>query len=161
MRILFIFILSILILPGCASDVPRKKCDNPDALQNQEIAKQYYANNLNKRDFIKSETGLKYKILKIGNGGIRPGKANEIIAHYEIHRLDGTKIDSSYDRGKPAIFKLDEVFTGWRMTLEEMVKGEKRVVYLPPEYAFGCKGQLPRIGSNETLIFTTELVDIK
>ena len=80
--------------------------------------------------------------------------------HYTGVLIDGTKFDSSVDRGEPAEFPLEGVIAGWTEGLQKINKGGKIKLYVPPHLAYGdeAKGGIP---PGSTLIFDVELLEIK
>jgi len=108
---------------------------------------------------IRTSSGLMYIILKEGNGAT-PTSGALVEAHYTGRLLDGTKFDSSVDRGEPLLFLVGrgEVIKGWDEAFRSMKKGEKRILIIPPGLAYGDKG-MGRIPPNETLIFEVELIN--
>ena len=84
-----------------------------------------------------------------------------VVVHYRGYLISGEEFDSSYARGQPATFAVNEIITGWQEALQLMSEGAKWQLYIPPALAYGDKGAGPRIGPNETLIFEIELVEIK
>jgi FKBP-type peptidyl-prolyl cis-trans isomerase len=108
---------------------------------------------------IRTSSGLMYIILKEGNGAT-PTSGALIEAHYTGRLLDGTKFDSSVDRGKPFLFLVGtgEVIKGWDEAFLSMKKGEKRILIIPPGLGYGDKG-MGTIPPNETLIFEVELTN--
>jgi FKBP-type peptidyl-prolyl cis-trans isomerase len=98
---------------------------------------------------------------------IEPGDGPEakhgskLTVHYIGRLTDGTKFDSSYDRGKPFEVTLGttRIISGFELGLTGMKKGGKRKITIPPEMAYGERGTGP-IPPNSTLIFELELVDI-
>ena len=108
---------------------------------------------------IRTSSGLMYIILKEGNGAT-PTSGALIEAHYTGRLLDGTKFDSSVDRGKPFLFVVGkgDVIKGWDEAFLSMKKGEKRILIIPPGLAYGDKG-MRTIPPNETLIFEVELIN--
>jgi peptidylprolyl isomerase len=108
---------------------------------------------------IRTSSGLMYIILKEGNGAT-PTSGALIEAHYTGRLLDGTKFDSSVDRGKPFLFVVGkgDVIKGWDEAFFSMKKGEKRILIIPPGLAYGDKG-MRTIPPNETLIFEVELIN--
>jgi len=108
---------------------------------------------------IRTSSGLMYIILKEGNGATPTSRAL-IEAHYTGRLLDGSKFDSSVDRGKPFLFLVGrgEVIKGWDEAFLSMKKGEKRILIIPPGLAYGDKG-MGTIPANETLIFEVELIN--
>ena len=108
---------------------------------------------------IRTSSGLVYIILKEGNGAT-PTSGALVEAHYTGRLLDGTKFDSSVDRGEPLLFLVGrgEVIKGWDEAFRSMKKGEKRILIIPPGLAYGDKG-MGEIPPNGTLIFEVELVN--
>ena len=97
------------------------------------------------------------------------GEGTEIINHskIQVHYIgklqDGTKFDSSYDRGQPFSFQigLREVIKGWEIGLMGMKVGGKRTLIIPPELAYGDRGAGDLIPPNATLTFDIEIVAVK
>ena len=97
------------------------------------------------------------------------GSGVEIINHSKIkvHYLgkleDGTKFDSSYDRGEPLSFQigLRQVIEGWENGLMGMKVGGKRTLIIPPEFAYGERGAGDLIPPNATLVFDVEIIDVQ
>ena len=109
----------------------------------------------------KTESGLSMIIHKDGNGE-RPRTGQRVQVHYSGMLEDGTKFDSSIDRGQPFSFPLGQgrVIKGWDEAIALMSKGEKRTLIIPPEIGYGAQDKGP-IPANSTLIFEVELVDFK
>jgi FKBP-type peptidyl-prolyl cis-trans isomerase len=129
------------------------KGEQEKAVREEALVKEKYPN------AIRTPSGLKYIILKEGNGAT-PNKGAIIEAHYTGRLLDGTKFDSSVDRGKPFMFVVgvSEVIKGWDEAFLSMKKGEKRILIVPPGLAYGDKG-MGTIPPNATLIFEVELIN--
>jgi FKBP-type peptidyl-prolyl cis-trans isomerase len=108
---------------------------------------------------IRTSSGLMYMLLKEGKGDA-PARGALVEAHYTGRLLDGTKFDSSVDRGAPFLFVVGRgaVIKGWDEAFLSMRKGEKRMLIIPPGLAYGDKGMGP-IPPNSTLVFEVELIN--
>ncbi len=111
-------------------------------------------------DAVTTPSGLRYVVVKEGNGGDSPAKGATVKAHYTGKLLDGKKFDSSYDRGEPISFPVGagRVIKGWDEAFLSMTKGEKRILIIPPSLGYGPSGRGP-IPPNATMVFDVELVD--
>lgn len=103
-------------------------------------------------------SGLQYVIEKEGTGPT-PKKEDNVKCHYTGTLIDGTKFDSSVDRGQPAEFPVGGVIAGWTEALQMMKVGSKYKLFIPPELAYGAAGR-PGIPPNSALIFEVELLEI-
>lgn len=103
--------------------------------------------------------GLAYEIVKQGEGPF-PKPDQTVKVNYTGTLINGTKFDSSVDRGQPAEFVLNQVIAGWTEGMQKINKGGKIKLYVPPQLAYGDEGR-PGIPPASTLIFDVELVDIK
>jgi len=115
-----------------------------------------------KMDWITTPEGLKYRILEEGWGEIA-NNGDNVSVHYTGTLTDGTKFDSSLDRGQPFEFPLGRgrVIKGWDIGVAGMAIGEKRELYIPSELGYGSRGAGRQIPPNTDLIFTVELLGIK
>ncbi len=115
-------------------------------------------------DFVTTESGMKYKVLKEGDGAI-PSPGQTVKAHY-TGWLDGfdsiRKFDSSRDRGRPFTFKVGagQVIRGWDEAFSTMKVGERRQIVLPSRLAYGDRGAGGIIPGGATLYFDVELLSI-
>jgi peptidylprolyl isomerase len=109
---------------------------------------------------ITTPSGLQYIVTQKGNGTETPSSGTTVKAHYTGKLLDGTKFDSSLDRGEPISFPVGQgrVIKGWDEAFLTMTKGEKRVLIIPAALGYGPSGRGP-IPPNATLVFDVELVD--
>ncbi len=109
----------------------------------------------------KTTTGIRYIVLREGQGAVaHPGDKVSVL--YVGRLLDGKIFDQNLDREHPFQFRVrrGEVIEGWDQVLQLMKKGEKRIVIIPGELAYGTRGQPPTIGRNATLVFEIEVLDI-
>ena len=111
-------------------------------------------------DAITTPPGLQYVVVQEGTGDATPAKGVMVKAHYTGKLLDGTKFDSSYDRGQPIEFPVGSgrVIKGWDEAFLSMKKGEKRVLIIPSDLGYGPSGR-GQIPPNAIMVFDVELVD--
>jgi peptidylprolyl isomerase len=112
-------------------------------------------------DTVKTSSGLRYIVLKEGNGNLtKPKQKAEL--HYAGFLWDGKKFDSSYDKGIPYSFTVGtgEVIAAWDQALLLMNKGSKLRILVPSQLGYGEQGSPPEIPRNARLIFDIELLDI-
>jgi peptidyl-prolyl cis-trans isomerase A (cyclophilin A) len=114
-------------------------------------------------ELVKTSNGLMYSILRKGSG-VKPKKGEIAVVKYKGMFLSGQVFDATeLHEGKPLEVQagLGQVISGWDQSLIEMQKGEKRLVVIPPELAYGSRGAGGVIPANSFLVFEMELVDIK
>src|SRR5690606_25050961 len=105
--------------------------------------------------------GIQYRVIEAGNGR-SPTPTSEVSIHYRGSlAASGLEFDSSFARGQPVTFKVDEVLRGWQEVLPRMKVGDHWQVFLPPEMAYGERGQPPVIGPNEALAFDIKPIEVK
>ncbi len=104
-------------------------------------------------------SGLRYLVEESGEGDERPTAQTYVEVHYVGSLLDGTVFDSSRERGTPAVFPVNRVIRGWQEALQEMRRGERRTLIVPPELGYGDRG-VPQAGipPGAYLIFDVELL---
>ncbi|MCH8879500.1 MAG: peptidylprolyl isomerase [Planctomycetes bacterium] len=113
------------------------------------------------RKFETTESGLKSIVLAEGTGDTSPAATDTVEVHYTGWLLDGTKFDSSVDRGSPSTFRLNGVIKGWTEGVALMKVGEKRKFIIPADLAYGPSGKAPTIPPAAMLVFDIELLAIK
>jgi FKBP-type peptidyl-prolyl cis-trans isomerase FklB len=129
------------------------------AEENQVRANEWLAENRAKSGIVALPSGVQYRVIEEGEGA-RPGLEDTVTVHYRGSKMDGREFDSSFARGVPAVFQVDSVLEGWQEVLPLMREGAMWQVFLPPELAFGVRGDPPLIGPNEALQFDLRLVRI-
>lgn len=107
-----------------------------------------------------SDSGLRWYELEEGRGESPPDARATVEVHYTGWLVDGTKFDSSVDRGQPATFGLDQVIAGWTEGLQSMRVGGRRKLVIPAELGYGEVGAPPVIPPDATLVFDVELVSL-
>lgn len=113
-------------------------------------------------DAKKTNSGIRYVIQREGQGeSPKPGDTVSVV--YVGQLLNGKVFDQNHDRQNPFTFRVarEQVITGWDQILQVMKRGEKRLVIIPPELAYGSRGQPPKIPRNATLVFEIDLIDFK
>ena len=107
----------------------------------------------------KLPSGLVYKTLTPGNGP-SPSATDKVKVNYEGRLTNGTVFDSSYKRGQPAEFGLNQVIKCWTEGVQKMKVGEKARLVCPSDIAYGDHGHPPTIPGGATLVFDVELLGI-
>ena len=130
-----------------------------EAGQNKEAGEKFLAENKTKEGVITTESGLQYKVEKEGTGE-KPTAADRVKVHYTGTLLDGTKFDSSVDRGEPAEFGVSQVIRGWTEGLQIMPAGSKYIFWIPSDLAYGERGAGQDIKPNSVLKFEVELLEV-
>ena len=129
------------------------------AEKNRSECAAFLAKNKSKSGVKTTASGLQYEVEKEGTGP-KPKATDTVKVNYLGTKIDGTKFDSSYDRGQPATFPLNGVIKGWSEGLQLMPVGSKYKLYVPADLAYGENAPGP-IGPNATLIFEVELLGIE
>lgn len=129
------------------------------AEENKARADEFLAQNQDKKGIVTLPSGVQYRVIEEGDGE-RPSPTDTVTVHYRGSKTDGREFDSSFARGVPAVFQVDSVLEGWQEILPLMREGAYWQVFLPPELAFGMRGDPPLIGPNEALQFDIKLVQI-
>ena len=127
---------------------------------NKIEGEKFLAENKKKKGVVTTPSGLQYIVIKEGKGD-SPTDDDTVSVDYVGTLIDGTKFDSSYDRGQPATFPVTGVIKGWTEALKLMKPGSKLKLFIPSDLAYGERGAGKDIGPNATLVFEVELKDIK
>lgn len=129
------------------------------AHENLEQSQAFLSVNAEKDGIKVLDSGLQYREIQAGEGKT-PGPKDSVRVHYKGSLIDGREFDSSYQRGKPATFRVNQVIKGWQEALQLMKEGSKWELYIPPELAYGKRGRPNTIPSNSALIFEVELLRV-
>ncbi|VAW39226.1 hypothetical protein MNBD_GAMMA01-588 [hydrothermal vent metagenome] len=133
--------------------------------KNQKRSDDFLKQNRKKKGIKELASGIQYRIIEDGVGQ-HPTMDSEVTIHYRGSLIgvddmnNYQEFDSSFIRGEPKTLKVNSVLKGWQEILPLMRPGGKWQVFIPPELAYGVRGQNP-IGPNEILIFDINLLDVK
>jgi FKBP-type peptidyl-prolyl cis-trans isomerase FkpA len=127
--------------------------------ENRQKGVDFLAENGKKPGITTTESGLQYERITPGTGP-KPQATDTVSVHYEGTLLDGSVFDSSYNRGEPAEFPLDQVIPGWTEGIQLMEVGSAYRIFIPSDLAYGESGAGNFIPPNSTLIFKVELLGI-
>ena len=126
--------------------------------ENQAKSEEFLQANKSKTGIVALPSGVQYRIIEEGDGP-RPGLDSRVSVHYRGSKLDGREFDSSFARGTPEEFTVNAVLKGWQEVLPLMKQGSTWQIFVPPELAFGARGN-PPVGPNEALMFDIKLVEV-
>ncbi len=130
------------------------------AKKNLEDGQKFLAENGKKPGVKTTASGLQYEVVTEGTGP-KPKASDVVRVHYKGTLLDGKTFDSSYDRGEPVMFPLNQVVPGWQEGIALMPVGSKYKLWIPAKLGYGEKGTPGGpIGPNATLAFEVELLEI-
>jgi FKBP-type peptidyl-prolyl cis-trans isomerase len=128
--------------------------------KNLKEGEAFLAKNAKKEGVVTLQSGLQYKVITEGTGK-SPSATDKVTTHYRGTLIDGTEFDSSYKRGSPLQFGVNQVIAGWQEALQLMKEGAKWQLVIPAKLAYkeaGAPGG--KIGPNATLIFDIELISV-
>ena len=125
----------------------------------KEAGEKFLKENAQKEGIVTLPSGLQYQVLKEGNGK-KPTAKDTVMCHYEGTLIDGTVFDSSYQRGEPATFPLQQVIAGWTEGLQLMQEGAKYRFFIPYRLGYGAGGAGASIPPFAALIFDVELIQV-
>ena len=129
------------------------------AAKNAAEGDAFLLDNRVKEGIMVTDSGLQYEVIRDGEGP-SPSASDRVRVHYRGTLINGEEFDSSYSRGEPTSFQLNQVIPGWTEGLQLMPVGGQYKFYIPSELAYGRNGP-PSIGPNSTLIFEVELLGIE
>jgi FKBP-type peptidyl-prolyl cis-trans isomerase FklB len=128
------------------------------AAENLQMSEEFLNTNRSKNGIVALPSGIQYRVIEEGDGA-RPGMESTVKVHYRGSKINGLEFDSSFARGVPEQFTVNSVLRGWQEVLPLMKTGSTWQIFVPPELAFGARGN-PPVGPNEALIFDLKLVEI-
>ncbi|MEI6554789.1 MAG: FKBP-type peptidyl-prolyl cis-trans isomerase [Paludibacter sp.] len=135
------------------------KAQTKDSEAKKSVGEKFLTDNKTKDGVVTTASGLQYQVL-VAKDGPKPAATDTVKVHYTGTLVDGTKFDSSIDRGEPISFPLNQVIPGWTEGVQLMSVGSKYKFVIPYNLGYGEKGSGP-IPAFSTLIFEVELLDIK
>lgn len=127
--------------------------------ENLKAAEDFLTANRRNAGVITTPSGLQYKVLKKGTGA-KAKATDSVELDYELKLLDGTVIDSSYERGEHSVFPMDSVIEGFKEGVMLMPMGSHFIFYIPPKLGYG-DSQVGNMGPNSLLIFEVETYAIE
>ena len=130
------------------------------ATDNRDEGEAFLAQNAERDGVVTLPSGLQYEVLAQGDGAT-PRRRSTVVVHYDGTLVDGTPFDSSFSRGEPLRFRLDQVIPGWREALRRMRVGDKWRLFIPADLAYGDQGAGPLIRPDSALIFEVELLEVQ
>ena len=138
----------------------REERKNELAENNRKEGQAYLAENKKKEGVVTLPSGLQYKVLKAGEGKT-PGPEDVVTVQYRGKLVNGSEFDSSYMRGQPATFALNQVIRGWTEGLQLVKEGGKVQLVIPSDLGYGERGTPGGpIGPDAVLIFEIELLSV-
>jgi FKBP-type peptidyl-prolyl cis-trans isomerase FkpA len=128
--------------------------------KNKKEGEDFLAANKSKPGVVTTASGLQYTVIKQGTGP-KPLATDKVKVNYKGTLLNGTTFDSSYDRGQPVTFAINQVIPGWTEGVQLMPTGSTYKFFIPSNLAYGERQAGPQITPNSTLIFEVELISIE
>lgn len=143
----------LLLMPGCESSKKSEPAQKAAATVPAGGA-------LSADGMVTTASGLRYKVLTAGPaGGKSPALTDSVTVHYRGTLTNGTVFDSSYDRGQPATFGVNQVIPGWTEALQLMKPGDVFLLYIPSNLGYGPQS-MGAIPANSDLIFQVQLLQV-
>ncbi len=150
------------VLTTFQSNLTKKKQEKMKAEsgKNKLVGDNYLKENAKKEGVVVLPSGLQYNILKTGTGKT-PVDSSTVTTHYKGMLIDGTVFDDSYSRGEPASFPVNGVIKGWTEALKLMKEGDKWLLVIPADLAYGDRGAgNGLIPPGAVLTFEVELIKV-
>ncbi len=135
------------------------KAQEKEAATNKAASEKFMEDNAKKDGIKVTPSGLQYKVITEGTGP-KPDSISVVKVNYKGTLADGTEFDSSYKRGEPATFPLNQVIKGWGEGIQLMPVGSKYMFFIPSDLGYGDRGAGGKIKGNMALIFEVELLEI-
>lgn len=136
-----------------------QKKEKQQAEENIAKGKAYLEENGKRESVITTKSGLQYEVLTEGTGK-SPKATDKVRCHYEGRLTDGSVFDSSYQRGEPTDFGLNQVIAGWTEGVQLMKEGAKYRFHIPYLLGYGERGAGASIPPYATLVFDVELIKV-
>ena len=136
-----------------------QKKEKEQAEENIAKGKAYLEENGKREGVITTKSGIQYEVLTEGTGK-SPKATDKVRCHYEGRLTDGSVFDSSYQRGEPADFGLNQVIAGWTEGVQLMKEGAKYRFHIPYLLGYGERGAGASIPPYATLVFDVELIKV-
>ena len=161
MRFGWASLTAALLLAACGGEAGEAPGDDARVAE----AAAFMAENADADGVVTLDSGLQYKVLNAAPDGAPSPDGNDLVrVHYEGSLTDGTVFDSSFERGQPAVFTIEEgisgsIIPGMRDALQHMTVGDEWLVYIPPELGYGEEsgGEIP---PNSVLVFRLKLLEV-
>jgi FKBP-type peptidyl-prolyl cis-trans isomerase FklB len=149
------------VLNALEKDVRAKQtmAKKVESEKNKQEGESFLANNAKQPGVITTKSGLQYKVLASGKGKT-PTASSKVKVHYTGKLINGKVFDSSVERGQPAEFPVNGVIKGWTEALQLMKTGDKWMLYIPANLAYGEQGGGGVIPPGAALIFEVELLEV-
>jgi FKBP-type peptidyl-prolyl cis-trans isomerase len=162
-----LLLFAAIALTGCNQQQTPPASETPPAAEEQSPSEAPQAEETTPTEDkfpgeVEDATELETEDITEGSGA-EAQDGSIVSVHYTGWLKDGTKFDSSRDRGQPFQFRLGEgmVIAGWEEGVKGMKVGGKRILVIPPDMGYGEAGSPPVIPPNSTLVFTVELLDVQ
>lgn len=166
MKPLSILLSSALLfsLPACQTATEKKTAQKPTSQPLSSapaVGTESTKPKVSATGVITTASGLQYRVLSSGPAdGISPTFFDSVLVHYHGTLTDGTVFDSSIERGQPATFGVGQVIPGWTEALKLMKPGDKWLLQIPSQLAYGSQAVGGKIPPNSDLIFRVELLQV-